>query len=142
MRESPWCPLVRTPSFHTRGTGLIPGWETKTSQDARKSQTKLWHESGYSFRVFFFLQTSYIGSIANSSDSFLFKFPNEGWSCRWAQKERNFSLQHWQSASATSLPSVSILPTLALHLLKNTCVLQIKVSTWSLVSDQDLVSRK
>ena len=84
----------------------------------------------------------YIGSIANSSDSFLFKFPNEGWSCRWAQKERNFSLQHRQSASATSLPSVSILPTLALHLLKNTHVLQIKVSTGSLVSDQDLVSRK
>ena len=146
LRESPGGPLIRTLSFHRGGTGLIPGILRPHKMRGTAKQTKVWHESGYSFRVFLFFSDFlfYIGSIANSSDSFLFKSPNEGWSCRWPQKERNLSLQDRQRLSppATSLPSVSILPTPALHLLKNTRLLQIKVSTWSLVSDQDLVSKK
>ena len=33
-REFPSCPVVRTPCFHCRGTGLISAWKTKISQAA------------------------------------------------------------------------------------------------------------
>ena len=111
LRESPGGPLIRTPSFHTGGTGLIPGWETKTSQDAWSSETnkvmaRVWIFIQSLFLFFFPDFLFYIGSIANSSDSFLLKSPNKGWSCRWPQKERTLSLQDWQRLSppATSLP--------------------------------------
>ena len=38
--EFPGSPVVRTPSFHCRGAGLIPGWETKILHAARSSQRK------------------------------------------------------------------------------------------------------
>ena len=60
LRESPGGPLIRTSSFHTGGTGLIPGILRPHKMCGTAKQTKVWHESGYSFRVFFFFfQTFY-----------------------------------------------------------------------------------
>ena len=38
--EFPGGPVVRTPCFHYRGTGLTPGWGTKIPQAVRCGQKK------------------------------------------------------------------------------------------------------
>ena len=40
QRDFPGSPVVKTPSFHWRGVGSIPGWETKIPHAARCRQKK------------------------------------------------------------------------------------------------------
>ena len=57
LQEFPGCPMVRTPSFHCLGLGLIPGWETILEAEGwgHKKKKKKYLPSG-SLKYYYILE--------------------------------------------------------------------------------------